>query len=44
VAEVFAPKAIAGSFDPLVMEGTLVLVAQNELGIVYQLQDARLVR
>lgn len=44
VAEVFAPKAITGSFDPLVVEGRLVLVAQNELGIVYQLKDARLVR
>jgi hypothetical protein len=44
VAEVFAPKAITGTFDPLVIEGWLELVAQNELGIVYQIRDARLVR
>lgn len=44
VAEVFSKEDIRGSWDPLVIEGTLKLVADSEQGILYQLLDAKQIK
>jgi hypothetical protein len=41
VAEVFADKGIPMTFDPIIVEGRLELVAESEMGILYKLRDAR---
>ncbi|HEX4872231.1 MAG TPA: DUF3299 domain-containing protein [Nevskiaceae bacterium] len=43
VVEVFSEQAIPGSFEPLVIEGRLELVPESTFGVVYKLQQAKVV-
>lgn len=42
--EVFAPKGIESSWDPLVLEGRFETVRRSEMGVIYRLRDARIVK
>ena len=42
--EVFAPEGIEASLSPMVMAGRLELLETMEFGVIYRLQDAKLVQ
>lgn len=42
--EVFASKGIAASWDPLLLEGTFETVQKNQMGVIYRLKNAKIVR
>lgn len=42
--EVFATKGIKASWDPIILEGRFEVVAKSEMGVIYRLHDARVVK
>lgn len=43
--EVFAPKGIVASWDPIILEGRFETVTRNEdIGVIYRIRDARQVK
>lgn len=42
--EVFADKGIEASWDPIALEGRFETVSRSELGVVYRLRDARVIK
>ena len=42
--EVFAENGVEASWDPIVLEGRFETIARSELGVIYRLRDARVIK
>ena len=43
VAEIMAPEGVRFSYDPIILSGTLEIFESSEMGILYRLNDAKVV-
>jgi len=43
VAEIMAPEGVRFSYDPIILSGTLEIFESSEMGILYRLNDAKMV-